>query len=69
MEKNKLEQNVLSEEELLVRLGLTKKQLDHLRWQKEFPAVHLSRTVRVYVIEDVLDYIERMGRDQRRSKK
>ena len=62
--ENKLEQQVLSEAELMERLGLTKKQLDHLRWQRGFPYVSLARTVRVYLINDVLEHIERQARQE-----
>ena len=49
-----------------IRVGAScKKQLDHLRWQKQFPFVSLTRTVRVYLADDVFEYIERLGREAR----
>lgn len=62
--ERQLEAIVMSEADVMNRLDLTKKQLDHLRWNKSFPCVQLSRTTRVYLIEDVLDFIERLSRDQ-----
>ena len=60
--ENKLEQQVFSEAQVSTMLGLTKKQLDHLRWQRGFPCVSLTRRVRVYLVDDVLEYIERLSR-------
>ncbi len=44
---------ILSEEELLRILGISKATLDKLRNKKAFPYVSLTRTNRVYLAEDV----------------
>jgi len=62
--ENKLEQQVLSEVVLMDILGLTKKQLDHLRWGKGLPYVSLQRKARVYIADDVLEFIERQARQE-----
>lgn len=64
MELNKLEQNVIIEEDLLKVLGLSKKQLDHLRWNKGFPCVQLSRTSRVYLADKVYEFISDLAQEQ-----
>ena len=50
---------ILSEEELLRILGVSKATLDKLRNKKDFPYVSLTRTNRVYLAEDVHFWLER----------
>ncbi len=59
---SKLETHVSTEKEIMEVLDLTKKQLDYLRWNKGFPYIQLQRRVRVYMDDDVFEYLQRIGR-------
>ena len=50
---------IISEEELLRILDISKDTLDKLRNKKGFPYVALTRTNRVYLTEDVHFWLER----------
>ena len=50
---------IISEEELLRILDVSKDTLDKLRNRKGFPYVSLTRTNRVYLAEDVHFWLER----------
>lgn len=54
-----LEQEIYSEEAILELLGITKKQLDYLRLEKDFPTVYLGKRVRVYLADQVLEYVKK----------
>ena len=58
MENQPLEQQIWSEQTIMEVLGLTRKQLDYLRREKDFPSVPLTRSVRVYLIEEVLEFVK-----------
>ena len=51
--------DVLTEKELLDLLGTTRNALDRLRRDCKLPFCQISRTNRVYLVRDVLDFIER----------
>ena len=55
MEKN-LSQ-IVTESELLDLLGIKKESLDRLRQDEGLPFCKITRTNRVYLVEDVLDFI------------
>ena len=56
MEKIK---EIISEEELLRILDVSKDTLDKLRNRKGFPFVQLTRTNRVYLAEDIHFWLEK----------
>ena len=56
---NRNYQEVANEKEILEILGIkNKSSLDRLR-QKGLPYVELSRTARVYLVTDVLEWLEK----------
>ena len=61
MENNQtmeLAKDVWSEQAMMELLGVNRKQLDNLRREKDFPSVPLTRSVRVYLIEEVLEFVK-----------
>ena len=54
-----LEQEVYSEEAVMELLGVSRKQLDYLRHEKDFPTVYLGKRVRVYLADEVLKHLKR----------
>ena len=59
MEQN-LEQQVWNEEAVMELLGINRKQLDRLRQNKGFPCVHLGQRIRVYLADEVLDFVKQV---------
>jgi len=57
-----LEQLVYSEAAMLELLGVDKKTLDDLRRERGFPAVRLTARARVYLADEVLDWLKRQAR-------
>jgi len=53
-----LESRVISEVDLLQKLNVPKPVLDRLRLEKGFPYVRLTIKDRVYLINDVLAWLE-----------
>ena len=53
-----LEQKVWSEQNLLELLGIERRTLDNLRNAKGFPFIRLTNKSRVYLANDVLDWLE-----------
>ena len=53
-----LQHEVYNESDMLQLLGIAKSQLDYLRHEKSFPYVNLGRRVRVYLAEQVWEYIQ-----------
>ena len=58
-EPQRLEDAVLSEEDLCALLGIDKKVLDDLRREKGFPFVRLTAKARVYLTDDILAWLKR----------
>ena len=50
--------DILIEKELLELLGIKRSALDDLRYRQKFPFCKISNTNRIYLIKDVLDFIE-----------
>ena len=48
----------LTEKELLELLGIKRSALDDLRYRHKFPFCKISNTNRIYLVKDVLDFIE-----------
>ncbi|TET42783.1 MAG: hypothetical protein E3J66_03005 [Dehalococcoidia bacterium] len=61
MEQQPLEQEIWNEQAIMELLGINRKQLDHLRLEKGFPCVRLGRTVRVYLANEVLDFVKQVA--------
>ena len=49
---------ILTEKEVIELLGIKKTGLDRLRREKQFPFCKLTTLNRVYLVNDILDYIE-----------
>lgn len=49
--------DILTETELLALLGIKKSTLYYLRAHKRMPFCALSKTVRVYLVEDILEFM------------
>lgn len=59
MEAGKLTvEDVLTEQEVLDLLGVKKSQLSGLRGNRRFPFVRISMTARLYLVPDVLRWLE-----------
>jgi len=56
--KMPLDQLVYSEAAMLELLGIDKKTLDDLRREKGFPFVRLTARARVYLANEVLDWLK-----------
>ena len=50
--------DILTEKELLELLGIKRSALDDLRYRQKFPFCKISNTNRIYLVKDVLDFIE-----------
>jgi hypothetical protein len=50
--------DILTEKELLELLGIKKSALDDLRYRHKLPFCKISNTNRIYLVKDVLDFIE-----------
>ena len=50
--------DILTEKELLELLGIKRSALDELRYRQKFPFCKISNTNRIYLVKDVLDFIE-----------
>ena len=57
-----LEQVAYSEEAMLELLGIDKKTLDDLRREKGLPFVRLTARARVYLADEVLDWLKKQAR-------
>ena len=55
---SELSKHVISEYDLLRILNMERPALDKLRWGGDFPVVYLSRSNRVYLVKDLLDWLE-----------
>ena len=51
--------DILTEQELLGLLGMKKSALNDLRLNHQFPFCKISNTVRIYLVQDVLDFVAR----------
>ena len=49
--------DILTEQELLDLLGITKSKLTDLRYRHRLPFCRLSQRNRIYLVSDVLDFI------------
>lgn len=60
MEKDQLKgiEKILTEKELLELLGIKRSALDDLRYKKQFPFCKISNTNRIYLVKDVIEFIE-----------
>ncbi|HEY79338.1 MAG TPA: helix-turn-helix domain-containing protein [Dehalococcoidia bacterium] len=56
-----LEQQVWNEEAIMELLGVNRRQLDYLRREKGLPCVRLGQRIRVYLANEVLDYIRKQS--------
>ena len=54
----KLKDEVLNEHELMELLGITRSQLDYLRYERDFPTRSLGKRVRVYLAQQVMAYLK-----------
>lgn len=55
---SKLAEEVLSEQDLMELLDVTRDQLDYLRLEKNFPCVYLGQRVRIYMADEVLKHLK-----------
>jgi predicted DNA-binding transcriptional regulator AlpA len=60
MEKDQLKgiEKILTEKELLELLGIKRSALDDLRHKKQLPFCKISNTNRIYLVKDVIEFIE-----------
>ena len=60
MEKDQLKgiEKILTEKELLELLGIKRSALDDLRYKKQLPFCKISNTNRIYLVKDVIEFIE-----------
>ena len=63
MEQQTLEQQVWNEKAIMELLGIEKRTLDKLRLEDNLPFVRLTAKARVYLADDVLNWVK----DHRRS--
>ena len=57
-----IEQNIWTEEDLSKLLGITKRTLDSLRNEKGLPYIRLTAKCRVYLAEDILEWLKQYRR-------
>lgn len=50
--------DILTEKELIELLGIKKSALDDLRYKRRLPFCKISSTNRIYLVKDLLDFIE-----------
>ncbi|MBA7532128.1 hypothetical protein ES705_24354 [subsurface metagenome] len=60
MENDQLKgiEKILTERELLELLGIKRSGLDDLRYKKQLPFCKISNTNRIYLVKDVIEFIE-----------
>ena len=60
MEKDQLKgiEKILTEKELIELLGIKRSGLDDLRYKKQLPFCKISNTNRIYLVQDVIEFIE-----------
>ena len=60
MENDQLKgiEKILTERELLELLGIKRSALDDLRHKKQLPFCKISNTNRIYLVKDVIEFIE-----------
>ncbi|GAI05757.1 unnamed protein product [marine sediment metagenome] len=58
MDNQTLEQQIWNEQAIMELLGVSRKQLDYLRLKKDFPCVRLGQRTRIYLANEVLDFIK-----------
>ncbi len=60
MEKDQLKgiERILTEKELLELLGVKRSALDDMRHKKQLPFCKISNTNRIYLVKDVIEFIE-----------
>jgi len=60
MEKDQLKgiEKILTEKELIELLGIKRSALDDLRYKKQLPFCRISNTNRIYLVKDVIEFIE-----------
>ena len=51
--------NVLTEQDLLDLLGLTKRQVSDLRRNKKLPFIKVNQNARLYFEDDIIDFFYR----------
>ncbi|MFC1938274.1 hypothetical protein ACFLVS_02360 [Chloroflexota bacterium] len=61
MDNQTLEQQIWNEQAIFELLGINRKQLDYLRLEKGFPYVHLGQRLRVYLANEVLDFVKQVA--------
>lgn len=62
--RNNLTDQVLSEVEMLEALNVEQRTLDILRREKDFPYIRLNLKCRVYLVNDVMDWLKRQSARQ-----
>ena len=50
--------DILTEKELLELLGIKRSALDDMRHKKQLPFCKISNTNRIYLVKDVIEFIE-----------
>jgi predicted DNA-binding transcriptional regulator AlpA len=60
MENDQLKgiEKILTEKELIELLGIKRSALDDMRHKKQLPFCKISNTNRIYLVKDVIDFIE-----------
>ena len=53
-----LAEHVVSEADLCWTLGVDRRVIDALRVKRDFPVVHLNRNSRVYLVQEVVDWLK-----------
>jgi len=61
LDNQPLEQQIWNEQAMMELLGVTRKQLDYLRLEKGFPCVHLGQRTRIYLANEVLDFVKQVA--------
>jgi len=51
-------EKILTEKELIELLGIKRNGLDDLRYKKQLPFCKISKTNRIYLVKDVIEFIE-----------
>ena len=49
--------DILTEKEVLDLLGIKRSTLDKFRYKEELPFCKISHTNRIYLVQDVLDFV------------
>ena len=61
MEIVDLEKAIWNEPQIMVLLGVNRAQLDNLRLKRGLPFVRLGQRLRVYLSDEILDYLKRIA--------